>query len=346
MIKFSYLFGVAFIIFTACKSDDGPVPFIKTVNCTDGIMNGSETGIDCGGNCNPCTTASCDDGILNGNETRVDCGGDCNPCIDGVIIPSSGYEAPNSYAGYSLFWSDEFNENSLNTSKWNFNTGNGCPSLCGWGNSELQQFTNSNENLYFKEGNLIIEAKRETNQYTSARINTDNKFEFIYGRIDIRAAMPSVPGTWTALFLLNRNYSISNPGAYWPSGGEIDIMEYLGENHDNILGTGHYGTDFPNNWHFNSVNYSSQNGESFNEVYYVFSVIWEKNKISWLVNNVVYHTMTPATTSAKGQPYPFNDKFYLIFALSVGGNLPNVTPIPSDFPAHLILDYVRVYQKD
>ena len=78
----------------------------------------------------------------------------------------------------------------------------------------------------------------------------------------------------------------------------------------------------------------------------MFSIIWEEDKITWLVNNVVYHSITPATTSANGQPYPFNDEFYLIFALSVGGNLPNATPVPSDFPAHLIIDYIRVYQEN
>lgn len=319
-MRFNYIVLIVFsIVITSCDSDDGSVPFIAVATCTDGIQNGDETGIDCGG--------------------------DCNPCTEGAIIPSTGYQAPSSYNGYTLFWSDEFNETGLNTSNWNFNTGNGCPSLCGWGNSELQQFTNSNENLYFKEGNLIIEAKREATKYTSSRINTDNKVEFKYGRIDIRATMPSVSGIWTALFMLNKNYTIENPGAYWPSGGEIDIMEYLGENHNRILGTGHYGTDFPNNWHFNSVNYNSQNGESFNEVYYVYSIIWEEDKITWLVNDVVYHTMTPSTTSANGQPYPFNDEFYLIFALSVGGNLPQATPNPLDFPAYLIIDYVRVYEK-
>ena len=308
------------ITFYACQPEKEEVPFIPIVTCSDSIKNGNETG--------------------------VDCGGDCNPCSEGVIIPSSGFQAPSSYDNYTLFWSDEFNENSLNTSKWNYNIGNGCPSLCGWGNSELQQFTSSNENLYFKEGNLIIEAKNEANQYSCSRINTDNKFEFKYGRIDIRASMPSVSGIWTALFLLNKEYTIADPGAYWPSGGEIDIMEYLGEDHDKILGTAHYGTDFPNNWHFDSVNYSSQNGASFNEVYYVFSIIWEENSIKWLVNNVEYHSITPATTAVKGQPYPFNDEFYLIFALSVGGNLPNTTPVPSDFPAHLIIDYIRVYQEN
>ncbi|WP_299548326.1 glycoside hydrolase family 16 protein [Seonamhaeicola sp.] len=292
-------------------------------------------------------TGSCSDGLKNGNETGVDCGGDCGSCQEeGVTIPGAGYNAPTSYSEYSLFWSDEFSGSGLDSGKWNYNLGTGCPSLCGWGNSELQTFTNSLDNLYFKDGNLIIEANHDGSKYASARINTDNKFEFQYGRVDIRAAMPSASGTWTALFMLNKDYTISNPGAHWPSGGEIDIMEYLGEDHHDIMGTGHYGTDFPNNHRYNSKHYSSQNGQSFNEAYYVYSIVWEEDKITWLVNDVAYHSITPQITGANGQPYPFNDAFYLIFALSVGGNLPNATPVATSFPDYLIIDYVRVYKKN
>jgi len=290
--------------------------------------------------------SSCIDSVKNGDETSVDCGGTCEPCETGVKIPTSGYNAPSTYYGYTLKWADEFSDSSLDTKNWNYNLGDGCPSLCGWGNSELQKFTNSTDNLYTKKGNLIIEATHNANQYNSSRINTDNKFEFKYGRVDVRAVMPSESGTWVAVFMLNKAYSITSPGTLWPSGGEIDIMEYLGENHDDILGTAHYGKDFPTNHRYNSVHYSSQNGASFNEVYYVFSIVWEKDKITWLVNNKVYHSITPRTTTTNGQPYPFNDEFYLIFALSVGGNLPNVAPVPSNFPASLIIDYIRVYQKE
>lgn len=296
---------------------------------------------------NIAATSSCSDGLKNGNETAIDCGGDCNPCQEaGVVIPGVGYNAPTSYNGYSLFWSDEFSSSSLDSGKWNYNEGTGCPSLCGWGNNELQTFTNNSGNLYFKDSNLIIEANHDGSRYNSARINTDDKFEFKYGRVDIRAAMPSASGTWTALFMLNKDYTISNPGAYWPSGGEIDIMEYLGEDHNDIMGTGHYGKDFPANHRYNSKHYSSQSGQSFNEAYYVYSIVWEEDKITWLVNDVEYHSITPQITRSNGQPYPFNDSFYLIFALSVGGNLPKATPNLSSFPDYLIVDYIRVYKKE
>ncbi|WP_411030284.1 family 16 glycosylhydrolase [Spongiimicrobium sp. 3-5] len=334
------------LVLTCCSSQSSDDVIPVAASCTDNLMNGNEVGMDCGGDCPPCTT--CNDGVQNGNETGVDCGGDCTNCPEPISLPSTGYQSPMTYDGYDLVWADEFSGPSLSSEKWNFHLGDGCPNLCGWGNNEEQYFTSSQKNIYIQDDNLVIEAKNENisgKAYSSSRIHTDNIFEFQYGRVDIRAAMPSVAGTWTALFMLNHNYQINNPGEWWPRGGEIDIMEYLGENPDDILGTGHYGTDFPNNHRFNSVHFNALNNESFDEVYYVFSIIWEENSIKWLVNDVEYHSMTPVTTTAGGQPYPFNDEFYLIFALSVGGNLPTATPLPNDFPAFLIVDYVRIFQK-
>ncbi|MEB3344795.1 glycoside hydrolase family 16 protein [Aquimarina gracilis] len=289
--------------------------------------------------------ATCTDGVQNGNETGIDCGGgSCNDCPSEVVIPTSGFDAPSSYDGYNMVWSDEFNDTKLSADKWSFHLGDGCPNLCFWGNSELQYYTNNEKNLFFEEGNLIIAARQENLgglNYTSSRIHTDNKFEFQYGRVDIRASMPSATGSWVALWLLNHNYTITDPGVWWPSGGEIDIMEYLGEDPTEVFGTAHYGVDF-NSRRFNSKKYAAPN-ENYNKVYYVFSIIWEEDKITWLVNDVEYHSITPSQTG--GQPYPFNDEFYLIMNLSVGGNLP-IAPVVSDYPTFLIVDYIRVYQKN
>ncbi len=293
----------------------------------------------------PLPLPTCNDGLRNGNETGVDCGGDqCPECTQqSVILPTSGYDAPRSYDGYNLIWSDEFDGENLSSDKWDFHLKDGCPNLCGWGNNELQYYTEKNENLYFKEGNLIIEARNENisgKEYSSSRIHTDNKFEFKYGRIDIRASMPSATGTWVALWLLNKNYEVQNPAEWWPKGGEIDIMEYLGEDKSKVFGTAHYGRNLGSH-RFNSMKYQAT-GENFDKIYYVFSIIWEEDKITWLVNDNPYHSITPSDTS--GEPYPFNDEFFLIMNLSVGGNLP-VAPISSEYPAYLIIDYIRVYQK-
>ena len=301
---------------------------------------------DCNRSLSDQPIATCQDGLQNGDETGVDCGGACPPCLLELEIPASGYETPESYEEYSLVWSDEFGNNELDQSKWSFHLGDGCPNLCGWGNNELQFYTDNAENIFIQDGFLVIRAlKEQTNgyNYSSSRIHTDNKFEFQYGRVDIRAAMPSPFGTWAALWLLNKDYSIYNPGALWPSGGEIDIMEYLGEDPDDVMGTAHFGTDFPANHRYISKHFQASD-MNFDEQFYVFSLIWEEDKIQWLVNDNIYHEITPTETSAHGQPYPFNDEYFLLMNLSVGGNLPQA-PIASQYPGELIIDYVRVFQK-
>lgn len=290
---------------------------------------------------------SCTDGLLNGGETSVDCGGECPPCNNDIKLPEGGYESASSYEGYKLVWSDEFDQPELNKKKWSFHYGDGCPSLCYWGNSELQYYTSDPENVILHEGNLVIRAIRENlggRSFSSARLHTDNKFEFKYGRIDVRAAMPSAVGTWTAIWLLNKKYDIKLPAKYWPSGGEIDIVEYLGEEKRKILGTAHFGKNFPDNHRYISK-YLTTDKQPFDKAYFVFSIIWEKDKIQWLLNDEVYHEVTPESTEAYGQPYPFNDKFFLLMNLSVGGNLPKAVPIEETFPTDFIIDYIRIFQK-
>ncbi len=290
---------------------------------------------------------SCSDGIQNGSESGVDCGGPCTSCELEVVVPEGGYESAETYVGYKLVWSDEFNGSQFATDKWSFHLGDGCPNLCGWGNNEMQTYTGASKNIYLDQGYLFIRAIRENlngKSYSSSRIHTDEKFEFRYGRVDIRAAMPSATGTWVALWLLNKSYQVQDPGRFWPSGGEIDIVEYVGQDQRRAFGTAHFGTDFPANHRFVSGYYNTQK-HPFDKAFYVFSIVWEEDRIQWLINDEVYHEITPATTAGHGQPYPFNDHFFLIMNLSVGGNLP-VPPLASEYPTTLIIDYIRVFQID
>src|SRR5579875_645280 len=151
-----------------------------------------------------------------------------------VTFNNTGYDAPTSYPGYNLVWSDEFNGNSLDTSVWSYETGNS-----GWGNNELEYYTSGTNNLSLQDGKLVIHALKQnygTASYTSARIKTQGKKEFKYGRIDIRAILPKGRGIWPALWMLGSN--INSVG--WPACGETDIMELLGQNPQQVIGSLHW----------------------------------------------------------------------------------------------------------
>jgi beta-glucanase (GH16 family) len=259
---------------------------------------------------------------------------------DTVIIPADGYEAQTTYTGYSLVWSNEFDSTALRSNEWTFESGDGCPQLCGWGNNELEFYTNSADNLFFREGKMIIRARKESyggRSYTSARIKTQGKKTFKFGRIDIRAVMPAGKGLWPAFWLMPEN----NVYGYWPSSGEIDMMEFLGHEPSRVYGTVHYGPG-PGSTSI-SKNMVLANDDRFDKKFHVFSVIWEQDKIQWLVDDVVYSTINKADLGSAN--YPFNEDFYLIINLAVGGNWPGSPDSATVFPQHLIVDYVRVYQQ-
>lgn len=157
---------------------------------------------------------------------------------DGTYLPTdnSGFISSESYPGYKLVWSDEFNEQKLNKHEWNYETGTGSS---GWGNNELENYTSRPKNIFLSSGNLVVAAHKEDyggNHYTSARITTQNKKTFTYGRVDIRAKLPVGHGLWPALWMLGNN--ISSVG--WPKCGEIDIMELVGKNPRQIVGSFHW----------------------------------------------------------------------------------------------------------
>jgi beta-glucanase (GH16 family)/SOS-response transcriptional repressor LexA len=242
---------------------------------------------------------------------------------------------------WDLVWADEFNGTSLDQTKWSYQLGTGCDiNLCGWGNNELQTYTSRPENISVSNGNLIITARKENyggREYTSARIRTINKGDFTYGRIEARMKLPKGQGLWPAFWMLPTD----NVYGGWPASGEIDIMELRGEQPNVSLGTIHYGPAWPNNRH-SGGSYTLPSGD-FSQAFHTFSVDWEPNRIRWYIDGNLFYTATPSTTS----PYtwPFDQRFYILLNLAVGGNfLQNPPSNANYFPQTMEVDYVRVYK--
>lgn len=250
--------------------------------------------------------------------------------------PDDGYLTPESYSGYTLVWQDEFNGTTLDPECWTHELGGG-----GWGNQELQNYTASSDNSYLSDGKLIIEAREETsggNAYSSARLITAGKKEFSFGRVDIRAKLPKGQGIWPALWMLGSN--IFDIG--WPACGEIDIMELVGHEPNKIHGTAHWGPQ-GQSWSFNAGNaFTLQNGD-YGDEFHVFSIIWGPNSIKWYRDDLKYFEINHNTVGAND--YPFNQDFFFIFNIAVGGVWPGSPDASTVFPQRMIVDYIRVFQE-
>lgn len=249
-----------------------------------------------------------------------------------LIVDDTGYSTPLSYPNYSLVWSDEFNGQAIKSTNWTFEIGNS-----GWGNNELENYTERIENAFVSHGNLIIEARAEVfggSNYTSARMITRAKKSFKYGRIDIRAKLPTGQGIWPALWMLGSN--IGTVG--WPACGEIDIMELIGKSPNKVYGTLHWGASVAS--HQSSGNNYTLSSGIFNDQFHVFSMVWDANQIQLFVDdNPAYFTK-----NINDNALPFNNDFFFIFNVAVGGDWPGSPDGTTQFPQRMIVDYVRVFQ--
>lgn len=242
--------------------------------------------------------------------------------------------AANVYAqNYQLVWFDEFSNPTINASNWTHETGGS-----GWGNNELEYYTNRDVNSYILGGSLVIEAKKESyggKNYTSARLITKGKRYFTYGKIEAKIKLPYGQGIWPAFWMLGEN--ISTVG--WPSCGEIDIMELIGggANDKKVYGTAHWNSNGHASY---GSNYSLGTG-IFADDYHVFSIVWNSKSIQWFVDGSKYVTMdiTPAGLAA------FHKNQFIILNLAVGGNWPGNPDATTTFPQKMYVDYVRVYQE-
>lgn len=260
--------------------------------------------------------------------------------------------------GYDLIFNDEFSNNSLDMGSWNYVTGyyiNEDPGTWGWGNNELEHYTDSEKNVYVKDGVLNLAAYEDPKTfpqdpsrvapYSSGKITTKDKFTFKYGRIDFRAKLPEGNGLWPALWLLPNDDTYGT----WAASGEIDVMEARGRLPGASSGAIHFGGAWPANTYIGG-DYAFKNGERIDTDFHVYSVEWEEDMIKWYVDGDLFFYANSDqwyTTASSAPGAPFDQEFYIIMNLAVGGWFDGgIAPEAGDIPATMQVDYVRVYVEE
>jgi beta-glucanase (GH16 family) len=249
-------------------------------------------------------------------------------------------------AQWSLFWEDTFDA-GLDTDVWEamLGTGTAYGLPAGWGNNELQYYTNLPANVAVSDGTLKITARRQSfggRDYTSARIRTRNAVDFTWGRVEARMKIPSGSGVWPAFWMLPTD----SPYGGWASSGEIDVMESVNEA-DRVHGTIHFGSNWPNNA---SNGGSVHNGGDFGDDFHVYAVEWDPNQIRWYLDGVQFHSVDASqwfSSAAPSNPRaPFDSDFHLLLNVAVGGDWPGSPNGSAEFPKTLEVDYVRVFRRE
>ena len=248
---------------------------------------------------------------------------------------------------YTLVWEDNFNGTELNRDDWNVELHDP-----GWVNEEWQEYVDSEENIYLKDGKLVLQAIETINDdgskyYTSGRVNTQNKHDFKYGKFEAKIKVPSGMGFLPAFWMMPTDEQYYGQ---WPKCGEIDIMEVMGQSTDTLHGTIHYGD--PHGQKQGTYVLDSSEAD-FAEEFHVYTCEWEPGKITWYVDGVKYHEANDWYTKREGfdevaYPAPFDQPFYMILNVAVGGSWVGNPDETTQFGdnAQMQVDYVRVYQKD
>ncbi len=245
--------------------------------------------------------------------------------------------------GYNLLWADEFDGDAMDESKWNYE-----PHEPGWVNNELQEYTTSTDNVFVRDGKLVLKAiKSEKNgkdYYTSGKVTGQNKTDFLYGKVVVSAKVPEGQGLWPAIWMMPKDESYYGQ---WPKCGEIDIMESLGHQTNISYSTIHYGE--PHGEQQGSIEKSG--ADSFSAKFHEYSVEWEPGEMRFYTDGELVLTCNDWFTAVQGEddkpyPAPFDQPFFVQLNLAVGGNWPGNPDATTDFSkAEFEIDYVRVYQK-
>lgn len=284
-----------------------------------------------------------------------------------MILPGTSSAAPNgndvktqddkqNKSEWSLVWSDEFSGTEIDRSKWTFDIGNwmvdenGNGITPGWGNNEKEYYTDSNENAFIDDGKLVIKAKEEkvtdqfgTYDYTSAKLKTKGLFSKKYGRYEIKAKLPVGKGLWPAIWMLPEEDKYGT----WAASGEIDIVEAWGSRPNTVAGTIHYGEGWPNN-KYTGKEFELPKNRGIDK-WHTYALEWEPGELRWYVDGELYQTQNKWYSKGKDNaanfsyPAPFDQEFYLVMNLAVGGWFDGEVDETTKFPSQMEVDYVRVY---
>lgn len=258
-----------------------------------------------------------------------------------LLLAFMGSGCARAQQAWVPVWADEFNGTSLNAADWEAQTGIG-PGNDGWGNNELEYYTGRTSNVSVSGGLLTITARRENfsnRQYTSARLRTLGKHDFLYGKFEARMKVPAGQGMWPAFWMLPTN----SPYGGWAASGEIDIMESINLA-TTVYGTIHFGGQYPNN-----TSNGGNRATNLSSDFHVYTMEWEPDEIRWYIDGVRYYRVTSGTWYSSAAPSnpraPFDTPFHLLLNLAVGGNWPGNPDASTTFPATMQVDYVRVSQR-
>ena len=258
-----------------------------------------------------------------------------------------GGESDYEDRDWELVWRDEFDDGAIDTETWSFEIGNGHDQgIPGWGNEELQYYTDEAANAFVEDDRLVIRAREERRadehgsyDYTSARVITQEAVTVRHGRIDIRARLPEGQGLWPALWMLGAD--IDDVG--WPDCGEIDIVELTGDDPTTVHGTVH-GPGYEAGDSIGG-SYELSSG-TFADSFHVFSIVWDPDRISWYVDGEPYFAVTRTDVEdERGAEWVFDGPFFFVLNVAVGGHLPGDPDETTTFPQRMDVDYVRVYEE-
>lgn len=254
-----------------------------------------------------------------------------------VMLLALGFSWSTTGHAQEIVWQDEFDGESLDFSKWECEQ-----NAFGGGNNELQMYTDRKKNVRVENGYLILEARKESTNiagtlrdYSSARIRSKNRGDWMYGRFDVRAKIPSGQGIWPAVWMLPTDDTYGD----WASCGEIDILEVKGQEPNKLHTTLHFGGKWPNN-RFNTSVFESK--KDLSQDFHIYSLDWRKEKITWFLDGKEIYSTSRWESDEGPYPAPFDQRFHLLLNLAVGGGFGGPVADNTPFPARMLIDYIRV----